>query len=68
MEEKVLVKYVFIDKQVLDKYHIYPSYIKMVCTKCDNSWGITLDPGRKLTERDFICSRCLMDDYLEKNK
>lgn len=62
MEEKKLYK--VLDKELAEKYQVYPRYVLMECMVCGKTWGIRLDPGRVLTDRDCTCQACATEKYL----
>ena len=45
--------------------HLSADYIKLHCSDCGNTWGISLY-GREfpyLTDRDLLCERCAAEAY-----
>jgi hypothetical protein len=51
-------------KAIMDENKLYPIYMKMHCSVCGNEFGIRLDPGRRLTNRDLTCRKCLFEKYV----
>lgn len=62
------MKYKIIDLDTNEKMKenkIFVDYLKIRCRICNSQWGVHLDPGRQLTEKDLTCRKCLLDKYME---
>jgi hypothetical protein len=59
------MRYTIFDSATVEKMKetgVICDYMKFTCQKCNSSWGIRLDPGRRLTEKDFMCKTCLFNE------
>lgn len=59
------MKYRIIDLSTAEKMkvnQVVVDYLKITCTKCNCSWGITLDPEKELSEKDLLCRKCFFED------
>lgn len=55
-----------INTEVEEEFGIKAEYIKIRCTECGNSWGISLrDKESGIGVRDFLCERCMAEKYME---
>jgi len=61
------IKYRLLDKEIAEKFGVFPKYIMMECYECGKTWGIKLDAGRGITKRDLICQRCATEKILAES-
>lgn len=48
--------------EVSKSRHIKVVYVKLICSKCGNTWGSTVDRNTNMiADRDTICMVCAVD-------
>lgn len=61
-ERKIFI----INTEVEEEFGIKAEYIKIRCSTCQNSWGISLrDKEDGISVRDLLCERCMAEKYME---
>ena len=61
-------KYKIVADEMFNKHNTFLSYMKVECKTCHNTWGVRLYVGKELEEKDFVCSRCLMNEIFSKKE
>lgn len=54
----------FTSSELTEKFNVKIVYIKVVCKKCFNSWGVTVRDG-KVLPRDLVCETCAGNEMLK---